>query len=164
MSTPRTALADAPRKTSVGDVLGPQHQRWLPAVEAAVHPALLGTSTLWDRWGAARYLEERLAPRLEQELALARLLPELPRQDLEHIESDYARLEQLRAGIEAAGSRHHTGGLIMTVLEQYLGVLTGWWVDLEQATARISLAALPAAAVGVLRDLEGDSPRTVEPT
>ncbi|HET8623482.1 MAG TPA: hypothetical protein VFM14_07955 [Gemmatimonadales bacterium] len=155
MSMTLTVRSESRRSATVGDVLTPLHERWLAAVEAAVQPALLGTSTIWDRWAATRYLEERFATRLELELSLVRLT-DVSTRDRERIEADYTRIEQLRGAIEAVASRHHTGGLIMSLLQELLSSLTGWVIDVEQATARIPLAALPGEAVRLLTELEAD--------
>jgi hypothetical protein len=155
MSLTLTARPVSRRSATVGDVLTPLHARWLAELEAAVHPALLGTSTIWDRWAAARYLEERLATRLEQELSLVRLT-HISNQDRERIEADYTRIEQLRGAIEAAAGRHHTGGVTMALLQELLTLLTGWLTDVEQATARVSLATLRGEAAQLLADLETD--------
>jgi hypothetical protein len=153
MSMTLTARYESRRSATVGDVLAPLHARWLSDLEAAVQPALLGTSSIWDRWAAARYLEERLANRLEQELSLVRLT-DISSYDRERIEADYTRLEKLRGAIEAVAGRHHTGGLIMSLLQELLNLLTGWLTDVEQATARVPLMALASEAVRLLTDLE----------
>jgi hypothetical protein len=161
MSATLTMPPGSLSSTTVADVLAPIHRRWRAAVQASVQPALLGTSTIWDRWAAARYLEEWVAPLLEQELSLVRLT-RIGSRDREQIEADYSRLEQVRVGIEAAARRHHTGGLIMTLLQEFLGLLSGWWTRLEHATATIPVPSLSAEAVRMLTDLGTGLPRAVE--
>ena len=63
--------------TTIGEVLAPLHERWLAALQTAVGPALLPTSSRWDRWTAVRYVRDELAERLAQERKLVRGIPGL---------------------------------------------------------------------------------------
>jgi len=156
-----TTMIAAPATHSgatLGEALAPLHEQWLVAVHRAVAPALLGTATIWDRWTAVRYLGDRFPARLERERKLVRQVPRLDRDAFERIEAGYDTLERVRARIDAAGRRRHTGGLVMLLLANLLEHLTSWCVAIEQAAARVPLAALPSEAVQILTDLQAEAP------
>jgi hypothetical protein len=140
--------------TTLGEVLHPLHERWLAALERAVAPALLGTSSVWDRWTAVRYLRDQFMPRLDQERKLLRQLPQMDRAALDRIEAAYQRLERLRGEIDDEGRRRHTGGLVMLLLRGFLDLLSDWYFAIEHATTDVPLTTLPGEAVRLLTDLE----------
>ena len=141
--------------TTLGKALGPAHERWLAAAQAALAPALLAESTRWDRWTAVRYLGDRFTTRLEQERELVRGIPGLDREMLAQVETGYEALERLRARIDLAGRRRHTGGVVMLLLTNFLELLTDWCAAVEHAVATVPLAALPPDALQLLANLEG---------
>lgn len=140
--------------TMLGKALGPTHERWIAAAQAALAPALLAESTRWDRWTAVRYLGDQFTTRLEQERELVRDIPGLDREALAQVETGYEALERLRARIDLSGRRRHTGGMVMLLLINFLELLTDWCAALEHAVATVPLATLPPDALKLLADLE----------
>ncbi len=145
----------APPGATLGKALGPIHDRWLADIQAAVRPALLAAATRWDRWTAVRYLGDQFPARMRQERALVRMIPGMNRAELAEIEAGYDALERLRARIDAAGRRRHTGGVVMVLLAKLLELLAAWCARIERAAAPVPLAALPAEAAELLAELEG---------
>jgi hypothetical protein len=145
--------------TTVADVLVPLHEQWLATVHRAIGPALLGTSTVWDRWTAVRYLRDEFAARFENERSLVRRIPRLDREAFQRIEAGSDTLERLRVQVGLAGRHRHTGGLVMLLLQNLLELLVDWCKAVERAVACVPLASLPIEAVQVLTDLEAQGPR-----
>jgi hypothetical protein len=141
--------------TTLGKALGFAHERWLAGVRAALAPALLDESTRWDRWTAVRYLRDRFTARLEQERRFVRGIPGLDRAVLAQIEAGCEALERLRAQVDLAGRRRHTGGVVMLLLTNFLERLNDWCAAVEHAVATIPRTTLPPDALELLADLEG---------
>jgi hypothetical protein len=140
--------------TTVGEVLAPLHERWLAALQTAVGPALLPTSSRWDRWTAVRYLRDALAERLAQERKLVRSIPGLKVPVLIRLEAGFEVLERVIAEVNAAGRRRHTSGLVMVLLQDLLEHLADWFVAIEHATAEIPLLRLPPDGVRLLGQMQ----------
>lgn len=161
MPATMTAAPATHSGATLGEALAPLHEQWLVAVQRAVAPALLGTATIWDRWTAVRFLGDQFTERLGQERKLVRQIPRLNRDARERIEAGYEGLERVRAQIDAAGRRRHTGGLVMLLLANLLELLTNWCVEIEQAVARVPLATLPPEGVRILTDFQAEAPGAV---
>jgi hypothetical protein len=145
--------------TMLGEVLAAIHEEWIANAERAIAPALLGTSTIWDRWSAVPYLMDAFAEQLEQERELVRRLPRIDPEARDRIERGFETMERLRAELDLAGRRHHTGGLVMLLLRKLMDVFTHWCATIERAAARVPLASLPADVVERLDRLDGSPAR-----
>lgn len=144
--------------TTVGEVLAPLHERSLAALQTAMGPALIPTSTRWDRWTAVRYLRDELADRLAQERKLVRSIPGLGRAAVLRLEAGFEVLERVIAEVNVAGRRRHTSGVVMVLLQDLLEHLADWYVAVEQATVDVPLVGLPPQAIRILGELRPDDP------
>jgi hypothetical protein len=144
--------------TSVGEVLAPLHERWLAALQTAVAPALVPTSTRWDRWAAVRYLRDELADRLAEERKLIRSIPGLGRAAVLRLEAGFEVLERVIAEVNVAGRRRHMSGLVMVLLQDLLEHLADWYVAIEHATAAVPLLRLPPEGIRILGELRPETP------
>ena len=142
----------------VAEVLAPLHERWLAALQTAVGPALVPTSSRWDRWTAVRYMRDQLSEQLVGERKLVRSLPGLEPPVVHRIEAGFEVLERVIAEVNAAGRRRHTSGLVMVLLQDLLEHLADWFVAIELATAELPLERLSAQAVHRLRELQSTAP------
>jgi hypothetical protein len=142
------------------EVLIPIHRRWRGRVAQACAPALLVTSTIWDRWSAVRYLNDAFQEQLGQERELIRRLPRIGSQTRERLEAVFETLERLRAQIDAAGRRHHTGGLVTVLLKNFLKQLDAWCTAIEHVARSTPLALLPDQALDLLIEIQARAPRS----
>lgn len=150
----------APRSAAMLDeVLTPMHRDWAACVARACAPALLGTSTIWDRWSAVRYLNDAFQEQLGQERELIRRLPRIDSQTRERLAAVFETLERLRARIDSAGRRHHTGGLVTVLLKNLLEQLDAWCAATEHVAGSIPLALLPDQALDLLIEIQAHAPR-----
>ena len=140
--------------TTVGEVLAPLHERWLAALQTAVGPALVPSSSRWDRWTAVRYMRDQLSEQLVGERKLVRSLPGLEPPVVHRIEAGFEVLERVIAEVNAAGRRRHTSGLVMVLLQDLLEHLADWFVAIEHATAEIPLLRLPPDGVRLLGQMQ----------
>jgi hypothetical protein len=144
--------------TTIRDVLAPLHERWVAALQTAVGPALVPTSTRWDRWTAVRYLRDELMDRLVQERKLVRSIPGLGRAATVRLEAGFEVLERVIAEIDVAGRRRNTSGIVMGLLERLLEHLADWYVAIEQATADVPLTQLPSEGIRLLGEVRLEAP------
>ncbi|HEU4647696.1 MAG TPA: hypothetical protein VFS33_01455 [Gemmatimonadales bacterium] len=134
------------------------HDRWLREVGAQLEPVTVAsTSSVWDRWGAARYLADQFNYHFHTAgMLLQQLGPKLASAVVARLAAERAALERMRDELSVLGRRQGTAAPMAVLARALIERLTRWCADLETATddlaadeledeARVLLARFEAA-------------------
>lgn len=120
------------------------HDRWLREVRTQLEPvALASTSSVWDRWGAARYLADQFNYHFHTAgTLLHQLRPHLAPAAAERLAADRDALERMRDELSVLGRRQGTAAPVAVLARALLERLARWCADLESATQGLSAEEL----------------------
>lgn len=142
---PPRARNSVPRPSYPLDaVLSPLHDHWIERLAQTLAPTMVPRASFWERWGVTRFLTDQFESRfaLESEFAesLAGLMDPTARARLE---AGRAEIDRIRTRLVAAGRRRGTAGPVAILARQLIEQTRLWCAELETATRRIALDAMP---------------------
>lgn len=137
-------------------VLRRVHDRWLQEVRAQLEPSTLSsTSTVWDRWGAARYLTDQFNYHFQTAgRLLDRLRDRLAPEAAARLMAEREALERIRDELGVLGRRQGTAAPVAVLARAMIGRLACWCADMEVATQALSVGELDQEVVDLLRGFE----------
>jgi hypothetical protein len=152
---------NSPPETASGNgtleaFLAPIHDRWIERLAHVLAPAMVPRASFWERWGATRFLtdqfESQFALQCELAESLAGVMDPTARARLDAGRHD---IDVLRRRLVAAGRRRGTAGPVAMLARQLIEQTRLWCAELETASSRITLDAVPEDSrelLGRLRD------------
>lgn len=157
-----TTLAPGPAAaldTRAATALSSAHDQWFEQVHTHVGPATDSTAVFWDRWTAARYLDDEFVVRFRLEWELVSTMTDLlePKVGAQLI-AQAARIERIRARIARNGSRRGTGAVVSDDVATLVRDLWGWCARIERTAADIGWETLPPRAQRLLHRLAAFAP------
>jgi hypothetical protein len=121
----------------------PTHDTWMADADRFLAPMTDTDATFRDRWAALRYVEERLASRLESERALLQQLHAfLPAEIRERLDMQAERLRRLIENFNRVGRRPESAGEVSHTARQLTEALRLWYAEIEYAAGGLHLTDL----------------------
>jgi hypothetical protein len=132
------------------------HDRWLREVRNNLTPATLPSgSTIWERWGAVRYLADEFNFHFGCECSLVdQLHDRLEPGVAARLVAEREALEQIRAELDVLGRRHGTAGSVSVLARALIDRLSLWCAEIEAATRGLAVGELDQQTLELLAQLE----------
>ncbi|MEO7986785.1 MAG: hypothetical protein ABI766_09655 [Gemmatimonadales bacterium] len=151
--------------TSVAIAISSAHDQWFEQVHTHVGPATDSGADFWDRWSAARYLNDEFVLRFRLEWELLSSMTDVLESKAEaQLIAQAARIERVRARIARNGGRRGTGAIVSDDVATLVRDLWGWCARIERAVADVGWDILPPRAQRLLDRLVAyERPATAAP-
>ncbi|HEX7336914.1 MAG TPA: hypothetical protein VF252_06875 [Gemmatimonadales bacterium] len=138
-----TATVTLPQPaTRLPDVLGtrfiPAHDNWMADSDRFLLPVTNADATFWERWGAVRFVEDRLLERVSLERALLdELRAFLPAEIKERLWLQADRLSRLLGDFGRLGRQRESARELAHVTRNLIDALRLWYAEIEFAAGGI---------------------------
>ena len=144
---------------TVDVALSPAHDAWVEEVRSCLVPATEPGAPFWDRWSTVRYLDDRFTDRFRMESALLdALTPHVTPIEMAKLRAGAEQVALLRLALDRIGRRRGTAAEFTAKTAEFLQALELWCAEIEFATHRVEVAALPAEGDRILASLHADAP------
>jgi hypothetical protein len=159
MRPDQQSVPSAGSEGTVDLVLSPAHDAWVEEVRRYLAPSAGPGAQFWDRWTTVRYLDDRFIDRfrLESEL-LDELTAYVPPAEMAKLRGAAERVALLRLDLDRIGRRRGTAAEFTAKAGEFLHALELWCAEIEFATHRVEVAALPVEGDRILAHLYAGVP------
>jgi hypothetical protein len=148
------SVSSASSEGTVDLVLSPAHDAWVEEVRRYLVPSAEPGAQFWDRWTTVRYLDDQFVDRfrLESDL-LDELAVCVPAAEMAKLRGAAERVALLRLDLDRIGRRRGAAAEFTVKAVEFLHALELWCAELEFATHRVEVAALPPEGDRILAHL-----------
>jgi hypothetical protein len=134
------------------------HRPLLADAHSALEAVRSADSSIWERWGAAQYVEHELVPRwLREREALDAVLAKTARDEATLLWSLGELIELLSGELGELARLAQSGATFAALVDKLLKALECWCQTIECAASRVSSQVLPREAQARLAELAAAS-------
>ncbi len=157
-----TTTLEGQTGSTIGSVLRPIHAHWLQRTRRTLEPVLSPKANFWDRWTAARFLDDPFDAHYRHEVALVgSLIACLPAPAAGRLTALAETLEAARGQLDLLGRRRGVARTASVVAREFLDLFQLWCAEVEEALGGLRRDELPARSHELLLALEATA--SVEP-